>query len=372
MARPRARDGLAARVVAAGLVASLLAVGQVGLVVAAQNWTVTASPLVVPLNESATVTLTITNTSGGAGIGCVTVAIPTAYYVVTGVSVSSVSRGLDWTAAISTSPHGVKVHAVDDDDDRLDRDDVLVVKIVVFGKSLGLPTLQSWTANELQNSDCTGNFNSPVSLLMTVVGLPLPTPKPTPTPTPNATASPTPTPTRSPTQTPTPTPNATPTPTPTTPGATPTPTPSARPSGSASPEPSATPSPTPAVSDRPASSPPPDPSPGSTAVAGSGGAGGGPGPSGAPGSGGGSGPEPVLGFDTYSPERPSDELSTDGFGGLDFSDWAVPGLLLTGPGLLLLVLVAAQAMGALAWLPVVRRRMGAFGLMSRRRPPRGA
>ena len=117
-------------------------------------------------------------------------------------------------------------------------------------------------------------------------------------------------------------------------------------------------------------SPTPDRSAGPTPIPGTGGAGGGPRPTGPPGSGG-SNPEP-LGFDTYSPERPSDELSLGGFAGIDLSDWAVPGLLLTGPGLLLLVLVAAQAVGALAWLPVVRRRMGAFGLIGRRRTARGA
>jgi hypothetical protein len=42
-------------------------------------------------------------------------------------------------------------------------------------------------------------------------------------------------------------------------------------------------------------------------------------------------------------------------------------VILTGPGLLLIALIAAQAMGALAWLPIVRRRIGAFGLRGRRR-----
>jgi hypothetical protein len=45
-------------------------------------------------------------------------------------------------------------------------------------------------------------------------------------------------------------------------------------------------------------------------------------------------------------------------------DWAVPGLLLSVPGLLLVLAIAAQAAGALAWLPIVRRRIGGFGLRS--------
>jgi hypothetical protein len=43
--------------------------------------------------------------------------------------------------------------------------------------------------------------------------------------------------------------------------------------------------------------------------------------------------------------------------------WAVPGLVLSVPGLLLvLIVIGAQAVGAIAWLPVVRRRIGAFGI----------
>ena len=43
--------------------------------------------------------------------------------------------------------------------------------------------------------------------------------------------------------------------------------------------------------------------------------------------------------------------------------WAVPGLVLSVPGLLIvLIAIAAQAFGAFAWLPVVRRRIGGFGV----------
>jgi hypothetical protein len=46
--------------------------------------------------------------------------------------------------------------------------------------------------------------------------------------------------------------------------------------------------------------------------------------------------------------------------------WAVPGLVLSVPGLLLvLVVILAQAVGAVAWLPVVRRRIGVFGFRGR-------
>jgi len=46
--------------------------------------------------------------------------------------------------------------------------------------------------------------------------------------------------------------------------------------------------------------------------------------------------------------------------------WAVPALVLTVPGLLLLLAVIAQAAGALLWLPVARRWLGGFGIRRRR------
>ena len=46
--------------------------------------------------------------------------------------------------------------------------------------------------------------------------------------------------------------------------------------------------------------------------------------------------------------------------------WGYPAFALTVPGLLLLLAVGAQAIGALAWLPLVRRRLGGFGFRGRR------
>jgi len=43
-------------------------------------------------------------------------------------------------------------------------------------------------------------------------------------------------------------------------------------------------------------------------------------------------------------------------------EWQVPGLLLSVPGLLLVLVVGLQLIGGLAWLPVVRRRLGSFQL----------
>jgi hypothetical protein len=52
-------------------------------------------------------------------------------------------------------------------------------------------------------------------------------------------------------------------------------------------------------------------------------------------------------------------ISVDPFG-QGFA-WAVPGLVLSVPGLLLiLAVIGAQVVGAGAWLPLVRRRIGSF------------
>jgi hypothetical protein len=53
------------------------------------------------------------------------------------------------------------------------------------------------------------------------------------------------------------------------------------------------------------------------------------------------------------------ELSAAGFG--DFGDigvWSVPAATLGVPGILLIIWVGLQAVGALAWIPAVRRLRG--------------
>lgn len=46
--------------------------------------------------------------------------------------------------------------------------------------------------------------------------------------------------------------------------------------------------------------------------------------------------------------------------------FVVPGFLAAASGFLLILLMLAQALGALAWLPVARRRVGSFGIGPRR------
>ena len=47
-------------------------------------------------------------------------------------------------------------------------------------------------------------------------------------------------------------------------------------------------------------------------------------------------------------------------------EWAVPGVVLAVPGLLVLLAVGLQVVAGAVWLPVARRRLGAFGVRDRR------
>jgi hypothetical protein len=238
------------------------------------------------------------------------------------------------------------------------------------------------------------------------VTAPAPTPTPTPAPTPAPTPVPTPAPT--PVPTPAPTPNPTPRPTPTLLPPTPTllpptptllpPTPTLLPpTPTLPPTLLPTPTSTPAATVQPGESSPPTTS-GAPAAGGSAGptpppgAGGstgggsflGPGGPGSPagaaggsgGSGGspdaGAGPDPLAGFAVGRADLDSidgiGDVGVVGLGGLVV--WAVPALVLSVPGLLLVLAVLAQAMGGLLWLPVARRWLGGFGI--RRRHGTGA
>ena len=62
-------------------------------------------------------------------------------------------------------------------------------------------------------------------------------------------------------------------------------------------------------------------------------------------------------------------MSLAAMGSLGNLSWAVPSLVLAVPGLLLVLAVLAQAVGGVLWLPVIRRRIGSFGVGGRA-PPR--
>lgn len=206
-----------------------------------------------------------------------------------------------------------------------------------------------------------GIASSPV-VTVTIDVRPAATPTPAPTPTPVATSTPRPTATPIASILPIPLPSILPKPTAT---ARPTPTPTTRPSASPTPRPTAT------APDPTSGGPTPDPTPGA------GGGAGGPTatdpsapPSGAPGG-------HSSGARRFDVDQ-TGSAQLGGFGDLDLVgagaliDWAVPALVLTVPGLLVILAVLAQAIGAVLWLPIARRWLGAFGLRSNQRSPERA
>ena len=207
-----------------------------------------------------------------------------------------------------------------------------------------------------------------VTITVTAPPTPAPTPEPTPDPTPKPTPKPTPAPT--PAATPRPTPRPTPLPT-VGPVVTLPPVPSIGPLPSVLPDPIATPSvrpsTTPAPTRDPGATPAPTRSPDPSSAAPAGPIGteprGGSGSSGRSGSFASSGSETpsaqavTAAFVVPAPTATGDfDIETSlAFG--DF-EWAIPALVLTVPGILLLLAVLTQAVMGIAWLPVTRRWLG--------------
>jgi hypothetical protein len=194
---------------------------------------------------------------------------------------------------------------------------------------------------------------------------PPPTPAPTPTPTPRPTPTPTPRPTPTPTPPPIVLPTLPPLPLPTLPLPTldllPTPTPT----------PGVTSTPTMSPDPRGSSGPSSSPAPSSSAVAAV-----------IPGVTASDAPPPSDGPGPAIVHLP-DAIGREGDGGLAPSvaidtgvaispTFLVPTLAFTVPGLLLMLAVLAQGVGALAWIPFVRRSLGDDDQERRRRRRRPA
>jgi len=167
----------------------------------------------------------------------------------------------------------------------------------------------------------TGSCNAPAQ-----------TPKPTAVPKPAPTARPTAPPAASPTAPPT----SGPTPKPIQPASTPrvaTPIPTASGPGASPSAASATPSASPLIAPGTVGDPPP------------------------------AGQRPIV-FDI--PAGVEGTVALEGGAVGIIGPFVVPGFLAAASGFLLILLMLAQALGALAWLPVVRRRVGSFGISPRR------
>lgn len=316
----------------AGLVALVLP----ALVRAALVWTMTVSPTIATQGQPTGFVVTTSVVVGG-NIGCIGVDLP-ASFAIQSVSTPIASNGGNWR--VSVSANAVIASALTDPD-----------RISKVGQSVSMtinavPTAAgafTWPNHVADHPDCSGS---------TLTGVPLP-----------VTILPAPTPTPSPTQVPTPTPRPTPVPTP-------TPVSTAWPTGSP------TRSPNPSASESDGSSRTPTP-PGDGVTTGGE-------PSATPGSSTSATPSPSpRGTQAAAPRAltvvPFDD-SASGGGGVDFGTglnvlsrlgdpftWLVPGATVAGPGLLVLLFVGLQAIGALAWIPAVRR-MGDHD--DRRRRPR--
>jgi hypothetical protein len=87
-------------------------------------------------------------------------------------------------------------------------------------------------------------------------------------------------------------------------------------------------------------------------------------------------PSPRDGFVIGSTARSgpnSPDVTFGSLGPLSFSfEWLIPSFVVSGPGLLVLLVIGAQLVAGTAWLPLVRRNLGDFGLGSRRRRRHGA
>ena len=65
------------------------------------------------------------------------------------------------------------------------------------------------------------------------------------------------------------------------------------------------------------------------------------------------------------------DLAEVGVIGIDsMVDWAVPSLVLAVPGILIVLVVSAQVLGGVLWVPVVRRWLGGIGIRRREASPR--
>ena len=332
-------------------------------------WTLTASPLAATTGASTIFTLTATNADPAAAllssseIGCVVLDVP-ANFTTQGAVVTGSNSGGSWHVD-SVVGNRVTVHA-DSGGDRLEYLGWVRFTVTATGQSTGS---LAWGARAYRQQDCSGTgalLGVPPVIVVTgatVTPTPGPTPilTPLPTPTPKPTLAPTPAPTPTPLlPLPLPLPSIgilpTPTPTPTPNPAAPTPTPRSAPTPSALEQ---EPAPQEARGGTPAATPPTSQSTGAVPT---------PSPSGSDGA-----PAAVpsiLGAGTVNGEPgaalprigfEADEIEL-GLGTMGLMEvaivWIVPAASFAGPGLLLLIVVAVQATGALAWVPAVRRLRG--------------
>jgi hypothetical protein len=361
MSRPARYDVEA--VVAVVLAVILALVASIGSARAASLlWSLTASPLAATTGVQKVFTLTATNEDPLAAldssreIGCVVVDVP-ANFTVAGAVVTGSNAGDGWHVD-SVVGNRVTVHT-DSGGDRL----ALLgwVRFTITATPMQTGSLL-WNAGAYRAQDCSGGaalLGVPPTVVVTGP-LVTPTPQPTPAPTPTATLKPTPAPTPRPTLPPLPVPL------PSVPLPLPVPLPSVGQPPGPGPAPTGPPSPsTPRPSEEPRASEDDRPEPQDETDPGGAPAGVPPssGASAVDGSGEGPGNGAAAPVAADAPRVAFDErhldlgsVDVDLFAGIEV--WSVPAATLGVPGILLLVWVALQAAGALAWIPAVKRLRG--------------
>lgn len=341
MTRPR-RAALGGLSVALFTLAGALAFGAPARVDAAGlPWTVSLAPTI--LTEGTATNVNVSVTPGGQKIGFVVVNVPAGFDVLS-ASVKTVPAGFVWHASGSGSGPIQVTFGTTTSNQRL----VSTTGVFTIRVTATTSPLSAWTVNAYQqfsidsNQVATGPLLPPAPFVI----LPGPTPTPVPTPTPTATPAPTPTPIRTATPAPTPSPSASAPPSPSAGGSAPPPTPTPTPGGSL-----------PVATDRPSpgSSAGASPLPSGAASAG---------PSSAPVAGavgpvGGSGSTGSSGGGLDVPALPAGgSVNLDDLGALGNTAmvaWLVPGLLLSLPALLIVIVVLVQAGFASAFIPLTRR-----------------
>lgn len=307
-------------------------------------WSLVATPLTATAGQVTTFTLTATNFDLLTDLGCLEVTLPASFQGVTaGAPVAS--NGRPWAAAVNGT--NVAVFSTSGGG-RLESGQVESVTFTISATPTAVGSA-IWTSHANRQQNCSGADEPGLApLAITIVPGAPPTAPPTPRPTASPTSPPPPTPPPTPASTPPPTP--TPAPTSSASGAPgdPRSTASARPSSATSAAP--TPSPRESPEDAPSATNGPRPSPDGPAStpaasqpsAGSTGS--------APGGPGG----PALNFDNRQLDLGAGVVGL----GVGVEIWAVPAATIAVPGLLVLLWVALQAIGALAWIPAVRRLRG--------------
>lgn len=296
-------------------------------------WTLTATPLSASSGVATTFILTATNLDLLTELGCLEVDLPESFSIV-GASAENASNGDAWEAIVF--PNKVAAHSLSGGG-RLELGQSITFTITAIATQAGTWT---WPNHAHRQQDCTTpeEIGVPLSILV-LPGATPPPPAPEPTPTPKPTPTPTPTPILPVDPLPSILPSL---PTLPTIRPTPTPAPTTRP----------TPSPTPSPSETPLAAPGenvPATSPGGERGS----------PSG-PGAGASGAGAVRLAVDQPDGSGGSaGEVSLGPLGVIDgLTVWAIPGAIVGGPGLLVILWVVLQTGVALAWVPAVRRMRG--------------